>query len=200
MNGRQGQDQFGVDIFGVPTGESAYYGIQCKGKSEYNDNHPQFTKKELLGEIEKAKKFEPPLKKLYFATTALNDSKIQTFVRQKNLENINAGLFEIHLFCWESIVNLIDENQRTHDWYVKNKKYKTSQSVSVTFGDGSTDLNIKVPFRQRVEIFREKLPTANMMDTILLQNRLLQHFNIPKTSFFGSINRSYAIFCKFQLY
>ncbi|WDO13632.1 hypothetical protein MH928_02765 [Flavobacterium sp. WW92] len=194
MNGRLGQDQSGVDIFGIPKGESEYFGIQCKGKSEYNDNHPQFTEKEILAEIEKAKSFEPPLKKFYLATTALNDAKLQSFIRKKNLENLNSGLFEIHLFCWESIVNLIDENQHTHDWYVKNKKYKTNQSVSVTFGDGSTNLNITVPFRQKIEIFRKKLKTANITDSILAHSRLFAGFNIPKTSLFGGVNHSYARF------
>jgi len=82
-NGRLGQDQSGVDIFGTPIGENGYYGIQCKGKSEYNDQHPQFTVKEIAKEIKKAKKFTPALKKLYFATTAVNDSKIQAYIRKK---------------------------------------------------------------------------------------------------------------------
>lgn len=193
MNGRLGQDQSGVDIFGVPLGESAYYGIQCKGKSEYNDNHPQFTEKEILDEIEKAKQFEPLLKKFYLATTALNDAKLQTLIRIKNLENIRAGLFEIHLFCWESIVNLIDSNQRTHDWYVKNKNYQTKKSVNVTFGDGSTEFTVTVPFRQKIQVFREKYPTANIEDILLAQNRLFANFHIPNTSIF-TFNRSYASF------
>ena len=33
MSGRLGQDQSGIDVFGIPSGESVYYGIQCKGKS-----------------------------------------------------------------------------------------------------------------------------------------------------------------------
>lgn len=71
-----GQDQSGVDIFGIPAGEESYYGIQCKGKSEYIDHHPQFTEREILNEIEKAKQFSPTLKKFYLAKTALNDTKL----------------------------------------------------------------------------------------------------------------------------
>lgn len=194
MNGRLGQDQYGVDIFGVPSGESAYYGIQCKGKSEYNDNHPQFTEKEILNEIEKAKGFEPPLKKFYLATTALNDAKLQTFIRKKNLENINAGLFEIHLFCWESIVNLIDSNQRTHDWYIKNKNYQTLKSVNVTFGDNSTELTITVPFRQSVQVFREKHRKANIEDIMLAHTSLFTNLKYASAAPFTRINKSYAIF------
>lgn len=34
-NGRQGQSQNGVDIYGIPAGETDYFGIQCKGKDDY---------------------------------------------------------------------------------------------------------------------------------------------------------------------
>jgi hypothetical protein len=152
-NGRLGQDQSGVDIFGIPTNEDSYYGIQCKGKSEYNDNqyaHPQFSEKEINEEIEKAKKFTPALKKFYFATTALNDNKIQAYVRQKNIEHKNKSLFEVHLFCWETIVDLIDENKHTHDWYVKSQNYKNSKSVIVTFHNDLTEFRTTVPFQQLV--------------------------------------------------
>ena len=33
-NGRSGQIQLGVDIYGVPAGKSRYCGIQCKAKDE----------------------------------------------------------------------------------------------------------------------------------------------------------------------
>ena len=69
----------------------------------------QFTEGEIVSEIEKAKSFQPRLKKLYFATTALKDVKIETLVRKINIENLKNQLFEIHLFSWEDIVDLIDE-------------------------------------------------------------------------------------------
>lgn len=31
-NGRSGQNQSGVDIYGKPKNETGYYGIQCKGR------------------------------------------------------------------------------------------------------------------------------------------------------------------------
>src|ERR1700744_1525555 len=90
MHGRLGQDQHGVDIYGTPLNETGIWALQCKGKSEYTDDqyhHPQFTTQEIDEEIEKAKTFEPRLRKLYFATTAKNDAKIQTHVRKKNEEH-----------------------------------------------------------------------------------------------------------------
>ena len=107
-NGRLGQNQMGVDIYGIPKGEKEYYGIQCKGKDDYT--HKKLTKKEVLDDIEEAKKFKPALKKLYFATTTNKDVEIEEFVRAKDLEHRAVGLFEVHVFSWEDIVDLIDEN------------------------------------------------------------------------------------------
>lgn len=134
-NGRNGQSQNGVDIYGIPKGEVEYYGIQCKGKDEYNDK--QFTEEEIVDEIEKAKSFRPILKKLYFTTTALKDVKIEAFARKKNIENLQNNLFEVHLFSWEDIVDLIDENRITHDWYLNSQKFKLSKEVKVTFSNDS---------------------------------------------------------------
>lgn len=153
-NGRLGQDQSGVDVFGIPFWEKEYYGIQCKGKNEYTNS--QFSKKEIDEEIDKAKTFHPPLKKFYFATTALNDSKIQAYVRSKNIEHLSKGIFEIHLFSWETIVDLIDENQETHNWYIKNQNYRNGISAKVTFDNNETELIIKPKFRKRTIQFEYK--------------------------------------------
>jgi len=158
-NGRIGQTQHGVDVYGIPFGESEYYGIQCKGKDEYTNT--QFTKKEIITEIEKAKFFQPPLKKLYFATTAVKDVVIEEFVRDKNLEHKNKGLFEIHLFSWEDIVELIDENKQTHDYYLKSQNYKSKKSVSITFQNGLSELTIIPKFKKTITHFKQKIKPAN---------------------------------------
>lgn len=195
-NGRLGQEQAGVDVFGIPSNDDSYYGIQCKGKSEYNDNqyeHPQFTEQEIQKEIEKAKTFLPALKKFYLATTALNDAKIQAFVRQKNIEHRNKGLFEIHLFCWETIVDLIDENKRTHDYYVKSQNYKTNQSVAVTFENGETEIICKPKFKKQITHFRQKIVLAepnSLFDSILKQQAFLKALT-PKSFSLKEINKSY---------
>jgi hypothetical protein len=132
-NGRNGQNQYGVDIYGMPKDSGYYVGIQCKGKDEYTDK--QFTEDEILKEIDKAKLFRPTIKKLYFATTAVKDSVMESFVMEKNLEQIAAGLFEVHIFSWEDIVDLIDENRDTHNWYVENQNFKNNISARVTFSD-----------------------------------------------------------------
>lgn len=145
-NGRAGQNQNGVDIYGIPKGEKEYFGIQCKGKDEYTNK--QITTEEIIEEIEKAKTFTPALKKLYFATTAIKDVKIEEVVRKKNIEHLKIGIFEVHIFSWEDIVELLDENRQTHDWYVKSQNFKARQNAILTFHDGSEELNITVKFLQ----------------------------------------------------
>lgn len=150
-NGRKGQVQNGVDVYGVPKGEKAYYGIQCKGKDEYS--HKQLTEHEIDREINLAKLFTPPLAKLYFATTANKDSKIEEYVRIKDLENRKEDSFEVHLFSWEDIVDLIDENRETHDWYLNLQKFKGTPDVLVCFENDENELIGSVPFCEQYTYF-----------------------------------------------
>jgi hypothetical protein len=176
-NGRLGQPQNGVDIYGIPRGEMEYYGIQCKGKSEYNDeqyHHPQFTPEEIDNEITKAKSFTPKLKKLYFATTAQNDAKIQEHLRQRNMEHIAAGIFEVHIFSWEVIADLIDEHKPVHDWYASNRKYRLDQSVQIQFEGGLAEMEIAPKFRQKkIHRYQKALPASDY-PTGNIQQMLLQ--------------------------
>lgn len=153
-NGRAGQNQKGVDIYGIPFNETGYYGIQCKGKDEYTNK--QFEEKEILEEIEKAKEFLPPLRKLYFVTTAVKDARIEEFIRVKNIKHKNKDLFEIHIFSWEDIVELIDENKATHDWYIKNQKFKSNKSISISLENGSNEIILSPKFQKLTTYYRDK--------------------------------------------
>jgi hypothetical protein len=155
-NGRSGQLQHGVDIYGTPTGEKQCYGIQCKGKDEYSNK--QFTIQEVEDEIKKAKEFKPPLKKLYFATTANKDGVIEEFVRIKNLEHLENDLFEVHLFCWEDIVDLIDENPETYRYYIESQNFRNSKSVDVAFQNDEHEITLKPKFKQHKTVYRKDYP------------------------------------------
>lgn len=196
-NGRSGQNQNGVDVYGIPEGEMEYYGIQSKGKDEYTDK--QFTEEEILTEIENAKKFTPTLKKFYLATTAVKDVKIEAFVRQKNIEQKQNGLFEVHIFSWEDIVDLIDENRQTHDWYVKSQGYKTNKEAILTFQDNSQILTASVKFKQKIISYKQR----NHYEVMLQYPKGLLDFNkwgpIHYSPFDNSINNSYYEFF-FRLY
>ncbi|WP_276833770.1 hypothetical protein [Chryseobacterium cucumeris] len=149
-NGRQGQVQNGVDVYGKPNGESGYYGIQCKGKDEYTGKN--FTKKEIDKEIEKAKSFIPKLKKLYFATTAEKDARIEEYIREINLKNIENGIFEVEIYCWGDIVELIFENRNTYNYYVKSLNFKDNYSVELNFFNNSETLDLFPKFKKETII------------------------------------------------
>ena len=150
-NGRNGQNQHGVDVYGIPQGLNVYYGIQCKGKDEYT--HSQLTEKEIDREIAKAKTFEPPLKRFVFATTANKDAAIETYIRKKNIESLEEGSFEICISCWEDIVDLLEEQRNTYNWYINNCQYKDSSDVSVTI-EGEMEYTIRPQYYRTTKIYK----------------------------------------------
>lgn len=199
-NGRSGNNQHGVDVYGIPEGETQYYGIQCKGKDEYTDK--QFTEKEILEEINKAKTFQPPLKIFYLTTTAVKNADTEEFVRKINVDHISKGLFGVELYSWEDIVELIDENQRTHDWYVKSQNYKTQKSVSITFQNGSTELICLPKFRKKITHYRQKIVPAidpfyanPLFASLQKQQSLMSAISVVHSPMFSTtINLSYFSF------
>ena len=132
-NGRSGQAQHGVDIYGIPANKNCYYGVQCKGKNDYTQSI--LTKKEIEDEIEKAKSFKPALQKLIFATTASKDAEIEEYVRCKDLELRQKGLFSIDIYAWEDIVTKIEDYRNVWNWYVNNCMYNDVCDVRVSFLD-----------------------------------------------------------------
>lgn len=131
-NGRQGQAQKGVDVYGIKKGECVYRGIQCKGKDNYTNS--QLTEPEIDNEIAKALLFTPKLKSFFFATTANKDAHIEEYIRKKNLESISKGEFEIDIFAWEDIVDLIEAHRNTYNWFLNNCSYKDVSDVEVFIG------------------------------------------------------------------
>ena len=131
-NGRQGQAQKGVDIYGIKKGECVYRDIQCKGKDDYTNS--QLTESEIDKEIAKALLFTPKLKSFYFATTANKDAHIEEYIRNKNLESISNGGFEIDIFAWEDIVDLIEAHRNIYNWFLNNCSYKDVSDVEVFIG------------------------------------------------------------------
>ncbi|WP_041272554.1 tetratricopeptide repeat protein [Desulfitobacterium hafniense] len=74
-NGRSGQKQNGVDIFGRRN-EHCFVGIQCKEKYD-----SQVTEQELRSEVNKSKDFTPPIDEFFLVTTAPRDQKVQEIAR-----------------------------------------------------------------------------------------------------------------------
>lgn len=157
-HGRTGQDQYGVDIYALPKGENAYFGIQCKGKDDYTNS--QLTIKEIDYEISKALTFTPALKSFYFATTSNKDAKIEAYIRQKNLESIAKGGFSIDIFSWEDIVDLIESNKNTYNWYMHDLPFSDSYKVEIDIRSKSREepYILQPQFVKRIKKYELKSP------------------------------------------
>lgn len=107
-NGRSGQPQAGVDIYGHSE-PNRLVGIQCKGKSNYRDK--ELTEKQLKEEVAKAREFRPPLSHFILATSGDCDSKILKCVRLLNVEHRKAGHFTVQVSAWSDIRDLINRHE-----------------------------------------------------------------------------------------
>lgn len=148
-NGRIGQPQSGVDIYGIPKGKTEYWGIQCKGKDEYT--HAKLTENEIDQEIEKAKNFMPKLEVFIIATTSNKDSKIEEYVRLLDIDSRKNNEFEIILFCWEDIADLIEENRSTFQYYINNSQFKDKYDFEVSFSQGGNEKVINPKFHRKIK-------------------------------------------------
>lgn len=110
LNGRIGQAQCGVDVYGKSR-DNVLFGIQCKGK-DYNFG-AEVTEKELRDEVNKAKQFEPPIDVFILATTAQSDAKIQKVAREIEAENKKDNLFDVKVFGWEEICQRLTRSPQT---------------------------------------------------------------------------------------
>lgn len=105
-NGRRGQAQHGVDIFGSPRGDHrSYWGVQCKGKDSNYGSKAEW--REVVAEIAKAEKFSPKLDDWIFATTAPADATLQKAARELSVKRRAEGLFGVDVLGWEEIQALM---------------------------------------------------------------------------------------------
>jgi hypothetical protein len=98
-NGRQGQQQNGVDILGQRNGEGGYIGVQCK----CHGPNGKVTLAEVNEEIRKAEGFKPPLREYHIATTAPRDARLQEAVRLLSEERRKSGKFAVYVRFWDDI-------------------------------------------------------------------------------------------------
>jgi hypothetical protein len=94
-NGRQGQAQDGVDIWGHD--DDRHIGVQCK------NTIGGISLTTVEAEIANAETFRPKLDRLYIATTAKRDAVLQKEVREISDQRAKAGLFKVDVFFWDDI-------------------------------------------------------------------------------------------------
>ncbi len=99
LNGRRGQSQKGVDLFGRRKGSLGWVGVQCKVRSS-----GQLTEKDVNDDVKAAKSFNPRLSELIFATTAPRDERIQEHARLLTEQNTREGIeLEVSIVSWDDI-------------------------------------------------------------------------------------------------
>jgi hypothetical protein len=163
FNGRRGQKQQGVDIFGRPKGRTGWAGVQCKLKS------PSTTLKieEIRVEIDQASKFIPPLTELIITTTAPSDVRLQQEVRLLTNERELHGQFPVTLLSWDEICRrladfpsiverhfpLLARNRVTDGIHSLPTNYATRIANFLTEYVGS--IHQRVPFGGRGAILRD---------------------------------------------
>jgi len=111
LNGRQGQAQSGVDVYGRNSSNGIFTCIQCKGKNQNYGN--VVTEAELRREVDKAKTFMPIPGVFILATTAPNDQNIQKAARLISESHRKAGLFEVCVLGWDDLCQRISNSPRT---------------------------------------------------------------------------------------
>ncbi len=105
-NGRRGQAQYGVDVFGSLNGDRrSFRGVQCKGKDSNYGSKVEWS--EAQAEIAKAEKFSPKLDKWIFGTTAPADATLQKAARELSVKRRAKGLFSVDVLGWEEIQALM---------------------------------------------------------------------------------------------
>src|ERR1035438_4402625 len=98
-NGRRGQPQAGVDVYGQQDGR--WVGVQCKQKD--GQLRSKVTVKELEREVSEALTFKPKLTAFILATSGPTDGKVQQRARELTDQHRAKGLFTVEVWSWEKI-------------------------------------------------------------------------------------------------
>jgi hypothetical protein len=118
--GREGQDQRGIDVYV----EAQQIGVQAKNRRLFN----QYGKLEPNGRLDvnqlkdimkEASRFEPTLKTLIIATTALIDTGLQDEMFKINQRRRKKGQFPVEFWFWEDFQSDINNNQELLDLHYK---------------------------------------------------------------------------------
>lgn len=95
--GRQGQRQDGVDVFGHDKSRRSI-GVQAK------NTIGGVTKAVAVTEITNAGSFQPKLDALYIATSAPTDAPTQQMIRELSQAQIAAGSFPVEILFWNDVI------------------------------------------------------------------------------------------------
>lgn len=109
LNGRGGQPQAGVDVFGDQA--NGWCGVQCKRRGGVVDN-AEVSEEELRAEVAKALTFDPPIARFILASTAPRDAKIQAVARVITEEHAASRKFSVQVVSWSDIEDRLGDHPK----------------------------------------------------------------------------------------
>lgn len=109
-NGRAGQVQAGVDVFGTNSLTGELEGVQCKGKDARYGS--AVTVSELQAEVKKALTFKPALKHYYLVTSGETDVKVQEEARGITEAHKKNGQFGVDVYSWDQLLALLQDHRK----------------------------------------------------------------------------------------
>jgi hypothetical protein len=95
LNGRSGQKQYGVDIFGERNG-GIHTGVQCK-------NVDALSMAAIQAEVSQAESFTPYLVEYWIVTSVERDAVLQGEVRELSAKRVAQGKFRVSILFWQDI-------------------------------------------------------------------------------------------------
>jgi tetratricopeptide (TPR) repeat protein len=108
--GKRGERQFGIDVLDL-SGQEPLYAAQAKLKEPHKSLPPQ----DIQDEVDLAKQFDPPLGKYGILTSGKVSTQSQRKVREINALHRAQGLFEVELFTWEKISELVQKYPEVYE-------------------------------------------------------------------------------------
>lgn len=126
-NGRQGQPQCGVDVFGRPNYTGTYAGVQCKDRDVALGSNLKAT--DLEDECKHATQFQPKISSFTLATTAPRDSSIQEHARK--LTQTGKFPFTTQVWFWGDIEEEIRFRPNVRKAYYPDVEVLPGESTSV---------------------------------------------------------------------
>ncbi|MBP6860772.1 MAG: hypothetical protein KBC57_00260 [Neisseriaceae bacterium] len=121
-NGRQGQRQDGVDIYGNNSSGS-FVGVQCKNTTK------GITEQIVMDEIKNAESFTPLISELVIATTADRDANLQKKVRNVSDDRQSQNLFTVSLLFWDDICQNLAEDEDKFFMHYPQLKPKENKAL-----------------------------------------------------------------------
>jgi hypothetical protein len=171
LNGRQGQAQSGVDIFGTPIYSNEFAGVQCKDKDGLLGSKLKL--RELKSECIKAQTFSPQITSFSLATTASRDANIQMSARQ--LTHQKAYPFNVQVWSWDDIQSEIIYRPSILNQYYPwvNQTFEEQLQVS---------LNRYSP-RDIFHAYFSRLPVKNLISKSLKESLITLAYELSDNSY-----------------